>query len=149
MLKLCTDYVFPFLANNSDAVLPFAFANGITASGWFLLAEGVLGVNAMVLAFPLLVSYPRAWLVYFSGSGHPFSSVNNFPLCSIPQSNLRRLRSFNWYSSHDPEVFFGPRVFPLLSGLAIGAMTALTAPLLWPSCFELLCSGDTYIVLNR
>ena len=41
------------------------------------------------------------------------------------------------------------RVCWVTAGVSIGVLTSLTAPLLWSTCIETFCGGDTYVILKR
>lgn len=40
MSKLTYQYIWPFLMSNSELVLPFAVANGVSAAFWYSVGEG-------------------------------------------------------------------------------------------------------------
>ena len=47
MTKLTYSYIWPFLMQNSDLVLPFAVANGVSAAFWFSAGELVFGLDRL------------------------------------------------------------------------------------------------------
>jgi hypothetical protein len=47
MSKLTYSYIWPFLMNNAELVLPFAVANGISAAFWFSVGEAIFGLDKL------------------------------------------------------------------------------------------------------
>jgi len=45
---LLAKFVIPFMFNHSEFLLPFALANGLTASFWYTVGEVTMGLDAMV-----------------------------------------------------------------------------------------------------
>eukprot|EP01038_Epipyxis_sp_PR26KG_P004386 gene4386-6202_t len=106
MMKLVYHYIGPFLANNSDFILPFALSNAIASSFWFGLADLYFGTRLSGIN-PVFANYIK---------GVPF--LQSFP--TLP-----------------------------LGGPAIGALVALTAPLLWPMAFRYCWDRDfQYLMLG-
>jgi hypothetical protein len=106
-INLVYNYVGPFLRDHSDFILPFALANGVASSFWYLVGEAAFGLEAMTGTFQLK------------------SLVELIP-------SLSRARVI----THFP-----------IGGVVIGALTAVTAPFLWPLAFNLCWDENTRLLL--
>lgn len=102
---LCKDYIFPFLTHNSDMILPFAAANFLSSTAWFLALEAAFGPNAIKNGL----------------------DISKFISISVFQS--------------------APASLPL-GAMAIGGLTALTAPLMWTYLTKTLCDIEVQTMLS-
>lgn len=112
-------YVFPFLQCHSEVILPFALANAVVSGVWYSVAEEAFGLKS-------LKAEPPQQINLFDTSS---SDSKNATSHNISQDFSSMLRSFSLNSK-----------VPLI-GAGIGALTALTSPLLWPIMFQ-VCFPD-------
>ncbi len=109
-VTLVFDYVGPFLRDHSELVLPFALANAVTSSFWYLACESVLGLEMMMGAV-----MTSAHMAKNGGASKVIEAASLATGGNI--SNLLRRLPF--------------------AGTIVGALTACTAPLLWSGMFDL------------
>lgn len=66
---LCYRWVIPFMWNHGDVVLPFAVANAITSSAWYMACEYMVGLKAMQGVFnpAWLEMLPEAFSRFLTG----------------------------------------------------------------------------------
>lgn len=116
---LIYQHVLPFLQCHSEVVLPFALANAVTAGVWYSVAERTFGLKS-------IKNEPPQPIIPLSSA----SSSQHTRAGDVSPRGLASLLSMFQVNSKVP-----------LIGAGVGALTALTSPMLWPSMFQ-LCFPD-------
>jgi len=120
-VHLIYEYVIPLLRHHSDFVLPFALSNAVASGFWYVVGEASMGLPFMTGA------------VTFEALQH--SQVGRALALILRLMGQSATTGVLFHTS-----------LPV-GGVFVGALTALTAPILWPAAFHLCWDDNTRVVL--
>jgi hypothetical protein len=118
-IHLMINFVVPFMRNHSDFVLPFALSNAVASGFWYSIGEVALGLPFMSGAVAL-----ESLQGSFFGAGM-----------------LGILRIMGQNVAGGTGTVFATSL--PIGGIFVGALTALTAPFLWPLMFKVCWDANT------
>lgn len=137
--------ICPFLMHNSDLVLPFAVANGISAAFWFSAGELLdrLAGRTTKVSTEVPTEAPTEALTV-APTEVPTELPTEMPTevpTEIPTEAVE-MPALNASIMTHPKTIRSGNGIHLAAGPLIGGLTAVTSPLLWPYLFSNLWPVD-------
>lgn len=134
---LIYQHLLPFLSNHSEVVLPFALSNAVMAGVWYSAAEMYFGFKLLKAAAPPPILSDKIEDDIAASVNASVTTKSTTTATEVvgqkTQEQLRPILDILKVGSKVP-----------LIGAGIGALTALTSPLLWPFVFQ-ICFPDSAV----